>query len=1018
MIRKRFALRSGTLLLALGFLSTTALGQDSKSSSAPKPTPPKPDFPPASLVLKDFVKVVSTSDGSRPMYTLYRHRKDQRLLAELPSSFASQKYFLASTVASGSDFAGYQYGDLYFYWRRYGKRLALMQPQIKTRSTGDRESQASVKRLFTDKVLLDTPIICIGPTGGPVIDLNSLLVSRSSTFFDHYGRFTNPGLVTIKKAKAFPGNVEVAFEGPVVGHLPRGPGINFVDTGQLKTLHYSISVIRPTPGFKPREADSRVGYFTTSYDDYGKYKDTEIRKRYITRWHLAKRDPSLKLSPPVKPITFYLEHTVPVRYRRYVQQGIEYWNEAFEKVGILNAISVDYQDSQTGRNMDLDPEDVRYNFIRWLNNDLTTAIGPSRINPTTGEILDADIILTDGWIRHYFNEFSELLPATAMEGMGPETLAWFVRHPRWDPRVRLAAPGGRDEIIRRIQREAMRPLAGSRAARVDTVLMGDDPLDGLIDRTTQMNGLCLAAQGRKLDIAMAAMHFALVEAEKKKKENAQANEEKKDDDEEKKDNEDSEKKADDSEKKDDKDAEEKEDEKRTPAKKEAVLDGMPESFIGPLLADLVAHEVGHTLGLRHNFKASTIYDLKGANGDGVKGKKPLAGSVMDYLPVNMGTGPGEPHGDWAMIRVGPYDIWAIEYGYTLNSSSLKSILGRVNEPELIYGTDEETDGPDPRARRNDLGKDPLDFANARMNIVRKARGGLIDGFVKEGEPWARARYGYQLTLAVQTGTLNMMANWVGGAFISRAKKGDQNSSKPIRAVSADQQRAALKFVIENAFRDEAFGLTPELLAHLSVDKWIDQGRRALREESSWPVHDKVAGIQASTLSMLMHPTKLRRIFDNELLVPRDQDALTLPELLSQLTDAIWTEVDGAPKESYSARAPMVSSLRRNLQQEHVARLIDLSKPADGDNESAKPISNLATVELDRVLARVTRTINEGKKKLDPYTTAHLRKVREQITKLKKSQYIYNHSDLGGGGFPPVFFLERSQDGTPLRERRP
>ena len=66
--------------------------------------------------------------------------------------------------------------------------------------------------------------------------------------------------------------------------------------------------------------------------------------------------------------------------------------------------------------MDKDPEDVNYNFVRWLNNDIGTAIGPSRVHPLTGQILDADIILTDGWIRHYQKQFSESLPKVAMEG--------------------------------------------------------------------------------------------------------------------------------------------------------------------------------------------------------------------------------------------------------------------------------------------------------------------------------------------------------------------------------------------------------------------------------------------------------------------------------------------------------------------------------------------------------------------------------------------------------------------------
>src|SRR5690606_24288514 len=104
------------------------------------------------------------------------------------------------------------------------------------------------------------------------------------------------------------------------------------------------------------------------------------------------------------------------------------WNKAFEKTGLSNAIEVHYQDKQLGidgGHMDKDPEDVRYNFVRWLNNNVGTAIGPSRVNPLTGEILDADIILTDGWIRHYWNQYHEVMPDIAMEGFGPETLAWL-----------------------------------------------------------------------------------------------------------------------------------------------------------------------------------------------------------------------------------------------------------------------------------------------------------------------------------------------------------------------------------------------------------------------------------------------------------------------------------------------------------------------------------------------------------------------------------------------------------------
>ena len=105
--------------------------------------------------------------------------------------------------------------------------------------------------------------------------------------------------------------------------------------GQLRTFHYSISKLPDRTGYKPRVADERIGFFTTSHRDLGKYQTEEKWIRYINRWHLEKADAKLKMSPPKEPIVFYVEHTVPVRYRRFVRDGIEYWNKAFENVGIV-----------------------------------------------------------------------------------------------------------------------------------------------------------------------------------------------------------------------------------------------------------------------------------------------------------------------------------------------------------------------------------------------------------------------------------------------------------------------------------------------------------------------------------------------------------------------------------------------------------------------------------------------------------------------------------------------------------
>ena len=175
---------------------------------------------------------------------------------------------------------------------------------------------------------------------------------------------------------------------------------------------------------------------------------------------------------------------------------------------------------------------------------------------------------------------------------------------------------------------------------------------------------------------------------------------------------------------------------------------------------MVAHEVGHTLGLRHNFKASSIYTLaqiaSKETDDG-----PLAGSVMDYLPINMRMKDGEIQGEHTMDDIGPYDMWAIEYGYTFEKD-LKKVLQRVAEPQLVYGTDEDTYGPDPRARRYDFAKDPLDYAKDQMELAEYHRKNLLKKFVKDGDSWAKARRGYDMSLSLQTRSLSMMSNWIGG----------------------------------------------------------------------------------------------------------------------------------------------------------------------------------------------------------------------------------------------------------------
>ncbi|MBL8722413.1 MAG: zinc-dependent metalloprotease [Planctomycetes bacterium] len=925
----RFALLSGLALFVGGLgiaqepkAPVPKEGKETKAPASGGAAEAKPEFPTFEEVSKGYQPVVA-SEGA--FYALWHRKKDAQLLAELPQNFETQKQMIALARPTGEDLAGLQSGDLYCHWKRYDKRLALVAPNLDTRSSGDQESKDALRKTQADRVLLDTEILCMGPNGQPVIDLDEVLLGNLPLF---YGAGTvQKQLATVVKAKVFPKNVEVAFE--------------VVENRELKTYHFSISEVAGSAGYKPRLADDRIGYFTTSYRDLGKIAPDQTWQRPINRWHLEKADPNLQKSPPKQPIVFYVEHTVPVRFRRFVKQGALWWNEAFAAIGIVDAIEVHYQDKATGAHMEKDPEDLRYSFIRWVSNDIGLAIGPSRAHPETGEILDADVILTDAWIRAFWRDTNELVPPSVVEGLSPAALAWLEQHPNWDPRQRAQG-------VRHRQRLAAGLLRREALAAATPGLPG--AARGALHGSACAPELCQAAMGKAWTMAFA--HLALEAAGLLHAEG------------------------------DDK------------AEKPATIDGIPEWLLGPLLADLTAHEVGHTLGLRHNFKASSVYTFEQVNSPEWKGKRPLAGSVMDYLPLNLALDDqGKLKGDVCMIGVGPYDKWAIEYGYTLGEPA--KVLERVAEPELAFATDFDTWGADPRVRRYDFAADTLAFAQSRIELAQKMRGRILDKFVKPGQSWAKARHAYEITLREQSQAVGMMAAWLGGTFAHRDHKGDKGARTPLVAVPVAQQRAALRFVLANACADAAYGLSPELLSHLAAGRWDEDG--SAYDVVAFDVHQRVAELQAEALTFVLHPETLARVHDNELLVAASQDAVTLPEVFDAVTDEVWSELGLVPGSEapvrtgtgFTVRQPALSSLRRNLQREHLDRLADLALQA-GSSAAERAMATLAR----RSLQRIFDAIRARGGKLDAYSEAHLEDAQRRILKILDASYTLNGGRSG------------------------
>jgi hypothetical protein len=279
-----------------------------------------------------------------------------------------------------------------------------------------------------------------------------------------------------------------------------------------------------------------------------------------------------------------------------------------------------------------------------------------------------------------------------------------------------------------------------------------------------------------------------------------------------------------------------------------------------------------------------------------------------------------------------------------------------------------------------------------MELAKYHRERLIEKFVKEGQSWARARYGYEMTLGLQTRVVGMMAGWLGGAFVNRDKKGDPGNRPPIAVVPVQDQRDALKFVLENTFRDDAFGLTPELLRRMTIDKWWDN-QASVMADATWPIHDRIMGVQSLVLTRLMNPGTLGRVYDNELLTPAKEDMITIPEVLRTLEAEIWSELD-KPAGSYTEREPMISSLRRNLQREYVERLIDLTLPSTWGQAAHKPIATLALSHLRGLSGRLGQSLQLAG--LDAYTKAHLDEAKLRIDKALDAGYLLNAGGAGAG----------------------
>jgi hypothetical protein len=373
------------------------------------------------------------------------------------------------------------------------------------------------------------------------------------------------------------------------------------------------------------------------------------------------------------------------------------------------------------------------------------------------------------------------------------------------------------------------------------------------------------------------------------------------------------------------------------------------------------HEVGHTLGLRHNFRASTIYTAAQLADPEFTAKNGIAGSVMEYNARNIAA-PGRKQGAFSMRTLGPYDYWAIEYGYkpidpAQEAAELSRIAARSSEPLLAYATDYDAgEAIDPEVNTSDLGQDTLAFAAQRLEFSKELWQRWQDRPLANDESYVALRRNMSRGVATLGQVSLMTAKYVGGVTVLRDRAG--SSRAPLVPIAAERQRAALKLVEKGLFSADSFKFKPEFMRRLVTDELerFDPYLTAVGPATTdYSLATEVLATQRVVLNHLMGDAVAVRILESELKLDDPKKAFRLSELYDTLTAAIWSEAKAGRE------APV---LRRNLQREHLARMANTllrpnpTTPADArglQRESARGlVADLRAALAKPGLTRETR----------------------------------------------------------------
>ncbi len=859
MLRTRIAV---ALLLA----TSPLVAQTPPAAAAQQSAAQRPAQRPFAEVTRDAVH--------RPGFIDTYQKDDKVWLAIPPSKFNSDflmEMKLAQGIGANGLFGGTMLnlfeGNLMMFERR-GDQVFLLQKPHRFSAKNDPSTARAVDLTFGPSIVETARIESFRDDSAALIDVTNWFVSDLSGIGQQVRFALASGVGTpppvpfdrtrsyLESVKAFPRNVNVrarlTFRPGNPVSLPSVPDGRYVTV----SVHYTLAALPDVP-MAIRHGDDRVGNFWTVHKDFSQ-DDSTFFVRMVNRWRLEPGERVGDKFRPKQPITYYIDNTVPERYRASMKAGVEAWNDAFEAAGWVNAI----------RALDLppdaDPDDIRYATLRWNVSDQPGygAIGPSTVDPRTGEILDADMLYEASMFANYRNAWRTLVnPLTAAESF------------------EQALGVGAFEISN--------------------------------ERKEQLGfAQTFAAQGTLVRAALVARGEI------------------------------------------------------------GPNDPVPAEYVDEAVKWVTMHEVGHTLGLQHNFRSSASTPFSQLHDKAFAKANGLYSSVMEYPSPNVAP-KGEANGHFYTPVVGSYDKWAISFAYTHDASRASEIARQVSAKGHLYGN--ESGGPsalDPSINTYDLGDDPLAWGKQRVAMIATIIDSLPKHVLTDNKSYYNLTSAYQGLVNQYTQAVAPAVKYIGGQYLNRDHFGDPNGRQPFERVPKAKQREALDFIIERVFSPTSLNVPQSLLQQMGSNRFTHWGSPStFSGRLDFPYHEHTVAFQNSVMAQLLQPTRLSLIRDGESKFGA-ANMVTIPELMNDVTRAVWSEVWTVSSTRNA------TPLRRDLQRAHIDRLTQLVvRPAPGTPADARAVARRQLRDLDRRLAAAANAAG-----LNAYMAAHIDDSRARIQK--------------------------------------